>query len=216
MPFKFDPYQIAMFLRQIVGRCLMVCLFFEFFFGALALVICVDTDKFYFSKILSFIIPLLFPCLRFIITMLIVGYGYFNHKLNKKYKKSVFSGTLNEYFEKKQRPLHLSAYINHLSGKVAQQTIIALIITFLLSLFIALFPASLNYLNQAPPKSIKDFLDDFLSYFIFTSSISLSSIIYSLQFFWRNTALTWVINILLLIFPIAPVLFFICAFIFGI
>ncbi len=203
MPLKFNSYQAAMFLRQVVRQILMACLFCEFAIALFGIIISmdrflnIDLDSPKFYSQLTFITAFIPSASRFLLTMPIVSLGYFTWN----FWKELISISYIAPFLSPQKKIN--------------QTIIALIIVFLLSLFITLLPASLNYLKQSSLKTIKDFLKQWLFFLVFTSSISLSAIIYGLQFFFRNTALTWAINILLLIFPISPILFFLCRLILG-
>ena len=197
-------------LRRLIGGNLKILLGLEFFFTILTLGefmsrnIDMSSPKFY--RTLAFFISLLTPLFRLLMMFPIAYQGYFSWNFWDKYTSTLISN--------KGKPLCFTYPTQPLYGKIAHQTIIALIITFLSSLFITILPTSMKYISQTPPKSIKDFLKYCFFFLALTSSISLSSMIYSLQFFWKNIALTWIINILLLIFPIGTILFFICAYIF--
>ena len=214
---KINSYQSAMNLRYFVGTCLTIFLFLEFFLTIFTFTtsisdnIDLNTPKFY--KNLSIFISLTLPAVRIFITSPIANFGYFSYH-SKELKLNILPGTFHEASEKFRGPIALSLYINYLSKQIASKTIIALIISFSLSLFIILFSAKMKYTHLEPPKNTKIFLEFCLSYLLFTSPISFSTIIYSLQFFWKNIALTWIINLLLLI-PLIPIIFITIFFIFS-
>ncbi len=185
--------QITLFLRKSVGFFLVSFLCYELLFGWAALANPVFTDKtpgilHILKKVLLFIISLVFPITRFALTFPLASWGYFSWNFWKG----------------------CPAPPQNLKSK--HQTIIAMIISFSISLYIVLFAAYSTYTDLEGMSKINAFIPQASNSFLAFSVPSTCTLFYALQFFFKNTALTWTINILLLIFPIGTVLYYIGLF----
>ena len=188
MSFKTGFNQITIFLRKTVGLFLAAFLCLELILGWTALANPILADKspgilHILKRSLWFIISLIFPILRFALTLPIASRGYFSWNFWKGYPASPQKSNSK------------------------QSTIIAMVISFSISLYIVLFSAYLSYTNLQDLSRINAFMVRSFDCFLAFSVPSVCTLFYSLQFFSKNIALTWVINILLLIFPIGTVLY---------
>ena len=195
MSFRAGFNQITIFLRKTVGLFLVAFLLLELILGWAELANPILADKspgilHILKRSLWFIISLIFPILRFILTLPIASWGYFSWNFWKGYPASPQKSNSK------------------------QSTIIAMVISFLISLYIVLFSSHFHYINSQSFRGFDVWKLQCFNVFMRSSVPSVCTLFYSLQFFSKNIILTWVINILLLIFPIGTVLFFICAYIF--